>query len=194
MQWYEVCALGVGLSFDAMVVAIGTALCMGGMSKKQGLSISSSFGFFQAFMPLIGFYLGRELRPIVQPIDHWIAFLLLLFIAVNMFKEGWELREKGPDCPLDPESMLKSSRLLILSIATSIDAMAAGLSLSVAQIDSIWEVVLVVGVSTFLLSLLGALLASRFSNKFQFAASVCGGLILLAIGTKTLIENLVNHI
>lgn len=190
MQWLEIIALGISLSFDAMTVAVGISLCHKNLKKTEAMTIAGYFGLFQGLMTYIGYMLGQGMSSLIQPVDHWIAFLLLLFVGGNMIREGYEIHKQGPECPTHPEELLKPAKLLVLSVATSIDAMAAGLTLAVTGQGSILISSLVIALITYALSLAGALLASRFSSKLQCQASVLGGLILIGIGIKTLIEHI----
>lgn len=190
MQWLEIIALGVSLSFDAMTVAIGIGLCHRNLQRKEAMLIASFFGAFQGVMTFSGYLLGRGMRALIQPVDHWIAFFLLLYVGGKMLYEAYQNHSKGPECPTHPEELLKPGRLLILSVATSIDAMAAGLTLAVSRQGSILVSCVVIALITYALSLAGALLANRFSSNLQYRASVAGGLILIAIGVKTLVEHI----
>lgn len=190
MQSLEILALGVSLSFDAMTVAIGISLCQPDLRRKDALMIAGYFGLFQGLMTYVGYLLGQGMSALIRPVDHWIAFLLLLIVGGNMIRDGIAAYRKGPECPERPEDLLKPQKILLLSVATSIDAMAAGLTLAVSGQESILLSSIVIALITFSLSLIGALLASRFSSKTQCHASVLGGLILIGIGVKTLIEHI----
>ena len=194
MGFLEIFIMGVGLSFDAMAAAISLGVCSGeSMKLGEGLEISAFFGFFQALMPLIGYALGRSMASLLKSYDHWIALILLGLIGVNMLREGLAgLRHpEAPNCPVEGLSL---QLLLLLSIATSIDALAAGLSLAFSDGLSILPAVLLIGLTTFTLSLAGAFLGKKFSQRFQYGSRVLGGLILIALGLKIFIEHVMKAI
>lgn len=183
MGFLEIFIMGVGLSFDAMAAAISLGVCSGEkMRLGEGLEISTFFGF-----------LGRSMASLLKPYDHWIALVLLGLIGFNMLREGFTgLRHpEAPNCPVEGLSL---QRLLLLSVATSIDALAAGLSLAFSDGLSILPAVLLIGMTTFTLSLAGAFLGKKLSQRFQYSSRVLGGLILIALGLKIFIEHMIKAI
>ncbi|HHT65751.1 MAG TPA: manganese efflux pump [Clostridiales bacterium] len=180
----ELLLLALGLSVDAMVAATTIGLCKVNLKWREGLRTAAYFGGFQALMPLVGYFLGSQFRDYVQPIDHWLIFALLFFIGGKMI---WEALHQSEDNPLsDPCS---HPRLLLLAIATSLDALAAGISLSLSQAPMLRSV-LVIGVVTFLLSFAGAMWGKLLGRRFRSITSILGGTILILIGVKVIVEHL----
>lgn len=182
MGTWELLAIAVGLSMDAFAVAVGKGLSSGGARAKQAILVGLYFGGFQALMPLLGYLLGYRFGPLIVSYDHWIAFGLLSLIGAKMI---WESRdcEKEPDGSCHPRSMLP------LAVATSIDALAVGVSLAFLHVDII-PAVTVIGIVTFALSFVGYRLGGFFGAKRRSQAELLGGLILIGIGLKILIEHL----
>jgi putative Mn2+ efflux pump MntP len=177
--------IALGLAMDAFAVAISAGLQLCEVTPRQTFRLAWHFGLFQAFMPIIGWLAGRTLVQYIAPVDHWIAFGLLAFIGGKMVYEA--LQERGEDAAAcDPT---KGWRLVMLSIATSIDALAVGLSLAVLGV-SIWYPALVIGVVAGALTTLGMELGKRFGALLGRRMEIVGGLILIAIGVKILVEHL----
>lgn len=172
--------LGIGLSADAFAVAVTRSAVR--TRNGNSLLMAASFGFFQGIMPVIGWFAGMQLISIITGIDHWIAFGLLTFIGVKMVYESRLIKEKRKHPELDGKV------LLLLSVATSIDALAVGLSLSFLKV-SILEPALVIGLVTFAISLAGCIIGRKFGHIFEERAEMAGGLILIAIGLKILAEH-----
>lgn len=195
MTFIEIALLGIGLSMDAMAVAIGIGLCRNKLNGTEGLRIGLFFGGFQMLMPLLGYTLGQALASLLQPIDHWVVFILLALIGGQMIQEGWSERGK-PACSIETkgEDLLSLKRLTLLAVATSIDALAAGLSLALVEGVSVMAAVLLIGAITFVLSYLGARLASQIGQRFKVSAQIAGGLVLIGIGIKTLVEHIIQRI
>ena len=142
------------------------------------------FGFFQALMPVIGYFLGEQFEQYITAVDHWIAFGLLFLIGANMIREAvWGHDDQENNGALDFKTML------LLAIATSIDALAVGVSFACIQVK-IWSAVLIIGLTTFLFSILGVKVGNAFGSKFEKSAGVIGGIILILIGLKILLEHL----
>jgi putative Mn2+ efflux pump MntP len=183
----EVVALAFALAVDAFAVAIAVSLSLGSLSKRQVLRLSWHFGFFQAAMPVLGWLAGSTIADWVAPIDHWVAFTLLALLGVKMLKDA-----RAPD---EKEALLndptKGWRLVLLSVATSIDALAVGLSLAFLQ-SEIWWPALIIGVVAFCMTALGMSLGVRLGKRFGHAMEATGGLVLLAIGVKILSEHLLS--
>ncbi len=179
----EIILLAISLSVDAMVAAICIALCKKDINLADGIKTAAYFGVFQALMPLIGYLLGSQLRHIVQPVDHWIILTLLLFIGLKMI---WESRQVEGSCVTNPCS---HSRLFLLAIATSLDALAVGISLSLTRSPMLLSS-LIIGITTFLLSLVGVRWGQRLGSRFRSLASITGGVLLIFIGIKVVVEHL----
>lgn len=194
MSCFAIFALGVALSMDAMSASITQGLCYGPLAKRMVLRIAGLFGIFQAVMVSGGFFLGQQLAFLIQPIDHWIALLLLLFIGGNMIREGIEEHRHPEACELTRSRALSWGRLLLLAVATSIDAIAAGISLSIEKDLAVIPASLLIGVITFSLSYFGAALAARISARFKLASAIIGGLILIFIGGRVWFTHFVQGI
>ena len=184
MTLLELLVLSAGLAMDASAVAICKGACMRRFSAKEGVLIAVSFGLFQALMPLIGWALGSRFIHYIRSVDHWIAFILLAILGVKMIWDALHDDEEELVCtPLDIKE------LLLLSIATSIDALAAGIAFAVLEVDIVLSVA-VIGVVTMALSFVGAVVGCRFGEKYMAKAQLVGGAVLCAIGLKILIEHL----
>ena len=183
MSITELMILAVGLSMDACAVAICKGACMRRVDAGQSLMISFSFGVFQAFMPLVGWFLGTQFRQAIQEADHWVAFVLLGFLGFKMIWDALHEEELTVCAPL------RVRELLLLSVATSIDALAAGIALAVLQVNIVYSVI-VIGMTTFVLSLLGTLVGNKFGQTYQAKAQFVGGMVLCLIGIKVLLEHL----
>lgn len=183
MGFWELLLLGVGLSMDAFAVSVCKGLAVQRADKKTALVCGLWFGFFQALMPVIGFFLGRIFADAIEAVDHWVAFGLLSIVGVNMIKEALEEGESDADPDLSARAMLP------LAVATSIDALAVGVSLAMAEVN-IWTAVTLIGVTTFLLSAAGSLVGGVFGRKYERKAEIFGGVTLIFLGLKILLENL----
>jgi putative Mn2+ efflux pump MntP len=179
--------LACGLSMDALAVSICSSLALDEIKWKHALTFGLFFGIFQAGMPLIGWLAGIGFRSLIKDIDHWIAFGLLLLIGGKMVVESFK-----KECRTKPNP-LSLHVLLGLSVATSIDALAAGVSFGFLNLN-IFTVITIIGVITFTLSTLGARIGKRLGCHFGERVELLGGIILVGIGTKILIQHLVNHI
>lgn len=177
--------VALGVSADAFAVALGKGLHMRRLDLGQALLIAFSFAVFQAGMPVIGWLLGTKLAPYITAIDHWVAFGLLLLIGGKML---WEAFRPGEDTDADSDR-IGARELLVLSVATSVDALAVGISFAFLPI-SIGPAVALIGVTTLVLSFVGVLLGHRAGNRFRGPAEIAGGLILIAIGASILYEHL----
>ncbi len=183
MTALELIIMSVGLAMDAGAAAICKGACMRRFNAKEAGLIALFFGVFQAVMPLIGWYLGTQFSLYIQTLDHWIAMLLLAALGLRMIWEAVHEEDELACTPLD----LKE--LLALSIATSIDALAAGIALAVLN-TGIAVPVLVIGLVTALLSFIGVVIGSRFGKQYQTKAQIIGGVVLCVIGLKILVEHL----
>lgn len=167
---------------DACAVAICKGACMRRPDMKQSLLIAAFFGLFQALMPLAGWFLGTQFSKAIGALDHWIAFLLLGFLGLKMV---WDALHEEEETVCKP---LHFRELLLLSIATSIDALAAGIAFAVLKV-AILPSVITIGITTCLLSFLGTVIGNRFGQRFQSKAQFIGGTALCLIGIKILVEH-----
>jgi len=177
-------SIAIALSMDAFAVAVVTGLTLQPLTKRQLFRMSFHFGLFQALMPMVGWLAGRAVREHIASLDHWVAFALLAFVGLRMIKEAFE--EKSPErVPNDPT---KGWDLVALSVATSIDALAVGLSLGMVE-TTILLPALIIGLVTGTLTLAGMLLGSRIGELWSRRVEVLGGVILIAIGVKIVLEH-----
>lgn len=182
----ELFILAVGLSMDAFAVSICKGLAMPKISMKNASIVGVWFGGFQALMPAIGYLLGIQFKNYITAIDHWIAFALLGIIGINMIREArsGETEESGcSDDALDVKSMF------LLAVATSIDALAVGITFAFLNVHIVWAVSFI-GVTTFVLSALGVKIGNIFGTRYKSRAEIAGGVILILLGTKILLEHL----
>ncbi len=184
MSFVEILLIGIGLSMDAFSVSICKGLTTKEFSWKMALTCGLWFGFFQALMPLIGYFLGSQFEQYITAVDHWIAFGLLFLIGANMIREALSKKDK-----VSADSTLDFKTMLLLAIATSIDALAVGVSFACIQVK-IWSAVLIIGLTTFVFSIVGVKIGNVFGSKFEKGAEVIGGIILILIGLKILLEHL----
>lgn len=178
----ELFVLAVGLSMDAFAVSICKGLSLGKIEKKHMCIAGAWFGGFQALMPLIGYFLGSFFADMITQYAHWIAFVLLLFIGGKMVKEAFG-KEEEIDCSMTPGSMF------MLAIATSIDALAVGVTFAFLKV-AIVPAVSFIGIVTFIFSAVGVKIGSLFGMKYKSKAEICGGIILILIGVKILLDGL----
>lgn len=183
MSLLELFIIAVGLSMDAFAVSVCKGLSMSVMSWKSALVVGLYFGGFQAGMPLLGYLLGWQFRESITSVDHWVAFILLGIIGFNMVRESLNKEEESCDPSLDLGTML------MLSVATSIDALAVGVTFAFLQV-SILPAVSFIGVTTFFLSVAGVKIGNVFGCKYKSKAEFTGGTILILMGIKILAEHL----
>jgi manganese efflux pump family protein len=181
---WEILVISVGLSMDAFAVSITL-----GLEEKNPTIIlilipGFYFGFFQALMPLTGFFAGTYFAKNIQFLDHWVAFILLSAIGANMIKESFSRKEEKPDA-----HPLQFIKMLLLAIATSIDALAIGITFSFFKIN-IFTSILIIGLTTFCISTAGVRVGNIFGTRFKSKAEFAGGTILILLGVKILIEHL----
>jgi putative Mn2+ efflux pump MntP len=181
----ELLLIAVGLSADAFAVSLCKGLCMKKLNFRHALIIALFFGVFQAAMPVIGWAAGIRFKSYIENFDHWVAFALLAFIGLKMLWEAFKKEEETTEC----EVRLNFRELLILAVATSIDALAVGFSFAILQVKIIFPVV-TIGVTTFLLSFCGVYIGHRFGMKFKRIAEIAGSLVLILIGVKILLDHL----
>lgn len=191
MGFFELLLLAVGVSMDAFAVSICKGLAMKKATLKAELTCGAWFGGFQVLMPLIGYFLGTLFAEAIEAIDHWVAFFLLAIIGINMLKEAFSAEEEttGNDADLSFRTML------VMAIATSIDALAVGISLAMAGLtifgmDGIFTSVTLIGICTFAFSAGGVKIGNVFGAKYEKKAQIAGGVILILLGLKILLEHL----
>lgn len=183
MGLWEIFVIGLGLSMDAFAVSVCKGLSMKRMRWDQAALAGLYFGGFQFLMPLIGFLLGTTMADLIVSIDHWIAFVLLGLIGCNMIREAGSGEEDCMDGSFDVKTML------LLAVATSIDALAVGITFAFLRVR-ILAAVLVIGATTFVLSVAGVRVGNVFGSRFRARAEYAGGMILILIGLKILLEHL----
>ena len=181
----EIFLIGVGLSMDAFAVSICKGLSMKKIKKKDVFIIALFFGGFQALMPFIGWFLGKGFESYITSIDHWIAFILLGIIGGKMLIDGI----KAEDDEETGEFKLHLKELFLLAIATSIDALAVGITFAFFKV-SILSAISIIGIITFILCVIGVKIGNVFGEKYKSKAEIIGGIILILIGFKILIEHL----
>ena len=183
MTLWELFVIAVGLSMDAFAVSVCKGLSVPTLRTSHSLLCGMYFGGFQALMPLLGWLLGVRFQALIVAVDHWIAFVLLGIIGINMIRESRDEGDDCLDCSFSPGAMLP------MALATSIDALAVGVTFAFLQVD-ILPAVLFIGVTTFLLSAVGARAGAVFGARSRSRAELAGGVILILMGTKILLEHL----
>lgn len=184
MGLVELLLLAVGLSMDAFAVSICKGLAMKKATLKAELTCGVWFGGFQALMPVIGFFLGTLFAEAIEAFDHWVAFGLLVLIGINMLKEACSSEEETADADLSVKTMF------LMAVATSIDALAVGISLAMAGGVNIWLAAIFIGLCTCVLSAAGVKIGNVFGSRYEKKAQVAGGVILILLGVKILLEHL----
>ena len=184
----ELLLLAVGVSMDAFAVSICKGLCMPKATPKACMTCGIWFGGFQALMPTVGFFLGTLFAEAIQAFDHWVAFILLGIIGVNMLKEAFEKPEC--DCCDVTGADLSAKTMFVMAVATSIDALAVGISLAMAGNVNIWLAAAFIGICTCGFSAFGVKIGNAFGSRFEKKAQTAGGLILILLGLKILLEHL----
>ena len=183
MNIYEIVAIAFALAMDAFAVSIAGGVVIKEQKVRHALRIALFFGGFQAIMPVVGWLAGNRFRHVIGGVDHWVAFSLLSLIGCKMIYEAVKLK------PGERKWDIRSLRvLLVLAVATSIDALAVGVTLSLLHVSIITPII-VIGLVTFALSLLGVFIGDRFGHLFESKVEVAGGLVLIAIGIKILLEH-----
>lgn len=178
----EIILIGVGLAMDAFAVSICKGLSMPKMEWKKAAIIGIYFGGFQALMPVIGYFLGVGFEDKIKSIDHWIALILLSIIGINMIREAFSDEDEADD-KIDFKTMI------ILAIATSIDALTVGVTFAFLSVN-IWFSIAVIGIITFIMSIIGVKIGNVFGDKYKSKAEITGGIILILLGIKVLLEHL----
>lgn len=193
MGFSELMILAVGVSMDAFAVSICKGLAMKKATLKAGLTCGLWFGGFQALMPLIGFFLGTLFADAIEAVDHWVAFILLGIIGINMLKEAFENNEC--ECCTDANADMSPKTMFVMAIATSIDALAVGISLAMAGLrvwgmDGIFAAVTLIGLCTCAFCTAGVKIGNVFGGRFEKKAQIAGGVILILLGLRILLEHL----
>jgi len=183
MELFEIIVIAIGLAMDAFAVSVCKGLSMKKIDWKKAIIIAVYFGIFQALMPVFGYFLGSTFSAFVQKVDHWIAFILLSIIGVNMIKESTDDEVEKRNDNVDFKTMV------VLAIATSIDALAVGVTFAFFEVN-ILIAISIIGIITFIISIFGVIIGNKFGDKFQNKAELAGGIILIIIGLKILLEHL----
>ena len=183
----ELLLLAVGVSMDAFAVSICKGLAMKKATVRGCMTCGIWFGGFQALMPTIGFFLGTLFAEAIEAVDHWVAFILLGIIGINMLKEAFA---KDCDCCDGHNADLSPKTMFVMAVATSIDALAVGISLAMAGSVNIWLAAAFIGICTCGFSAVGVKIGNVFGSRFEKKAQMAGGVILILIGLKILLEHL----
>ena len=185
MSFIEVFLIGVGLAMDAFAVSICKGLSMKKLNYNKSLTIALYFSIFQAIMPLIGYLIGSTFETFITSIDHWLAFILLGIIGINMLKEAMSENSDNINDKIDFKTMS------VLALATSIDALTIGITFAFLK-TNILSNILTIGITTFVITFIGTMIGNKFGSKYEKNAQIFGGLILILMGLKILIEHLTN--
>ena len=190
MGFLEMFFIGAGLSMDAFAVAVCKGLNMRKINYSHSVIIALFFGGFQAVMPLIGWFAGKQFERYITSFDHWVAFVLLLLIGGKMAYEAIFNKDKDcKECPDCQGSSLDYKELLMMAVATSIDALAVGITFAFLSVN-IWSAITIIGVTTFVLSFFGVVVGNKFGSIYKNKAEIAGGVVLILIGIKILLEHL----
>jgi putative Mn2+ efflux pump MntP len=191
MGIWTVLLVGIGVSADAFAVSLARGLKIRQLHLSQALLIGGVFGLFQAVMPILGWLLGTAFGGLIQAFDHWVAFGLLALVGGKMLWEALFSHEEAPDGEPVPDAKdgIGLHELLVLAVATSIDALAVGISLALLEVN-IWLTATVIGVITFVLSTAAVFIGHRVGVRYQRPAEIIGGVILIGIGISILVEHL----
>ena len=185
MTIFTIIVIAFGLAMDAFAVSVANGAIMKKLHIPHALRIALAFGFFQGIMPIIGWLAGNRIQNTIQAFDHWLVFGLLFFVGIKMIYEAFAIPDQEKN-----STSINTGTLLLLSIATSLDALAIGLSFSLIQIRIIIPAI-IIAVVTFILSFLGVLLGNKIGSFFTKKIEAFGGIILILIGFKILIEHLI---
>ncbi|MBR5509166.1 MAG: manganese efflux pump [Lachnospiraceae bacterium] len=186
MSFIELFILAIGLSMDAFAVSICKGLAIKKLTIKECGLAGIWFGGFQALMPTIGYFLGTRFTKYIVSVDHWIAFILLALIGINMIKESYEEKGECADCG---NASMDVKEMFVLAVATSIDALAIGITLAFLNVNII-AAASFIGITTFVCSAFGVKVGNIFGIKYKSKAELAGGIILVLIGLKILLEHL----
>ena len=180
----ELLLIAIGLAMDAFAVSVCKGLSLKQMEWKKAAIVGLYFGVFQALMPAIGYFLGVTFENLVTQIDHWIAFTLLGIIGINMLREAC-----GEEKEEDKNDRIDLKTMLVLAIATSIDALAIGITFAFLKVNVV-VATLLIGIITFMLSIIGVKIGNKFGDKYEKKAQLAGGMVLILMGIKILLEHL----
>lgn len=183
MNFIALIFTGFALSMDAFAVSITKGMTIKNLKKSTALKMALAFGLFQGGMPLLGWILGISFKNYIEAIDHWIAFILLVFIGINMLKEAFGNNPDNCNDSVDLKTMI------VLAIATSIDALAVGITFAFLKTNIVLAS-LVIGIITFVVCIIGVKIGNKFGDKYERNAETVGGLILIFMGIKILFEHL----
>lgn len=183
MNLFGLIVLSIGLGMDAFAVSICKGVSFKRKNFKKSIIVASYMGIFQALMPVIGYFLGISFADKITSIDHWVAFILLLVIGIKMLKESLNKEKEIVNDSVDIKEML------VLAVATSIDALAVGITFSFLNVN-LWIAITLIGTITFILSFIGTKIGNLFGDKYEKKAELVGGLILILLGIKILLEHL----
>ena len=183
MSFTDLMLISLGVAMDAFAVAIGKGLSMKKMQYKNVIIVGIYFGIFQALMPAIGYILGKNFESLITNIDHWIAFFLLSILGINMIRECIKNEEENVSDKFDFKTMIP------LAIATSIDALAVGVTFAFLRINIVTSTLLI-GIITSITSMIGVIIGKKFGDKLEKKAQIAGGIILIVIGAKILLQHL----
>lgn len=188
MGFVELALVAIGLSMDAFAVSVCKGLGMRKLNWRHALVIALFFGAFQGLMPVIGWALGTQFESYITSIDHWIAFALLALIGAKMLWDAFHEKDECAECA-EGEERLDVKELVMLAIATSIDALAIGITFAFLRVDIV-AAALTIAATTFVLSFAGVAAGNQFGSRFRKPATVAGGVVLILIGLKILLEHL----
>ncbi len=183
MGFFEIILISIGLAMDAFAIAICKGLAMKNGTTKKGIIVATYFGIFQAIMPFLGYTLGISFEVAIKTLDHWIAFILLVVIGLNMIKESLSKKQEEVNDDLSFKTMI------ILALATSIDALAVGVSFAFLGVNIFFSI-LCIGIITFVISFFGVLIGNKFGKKLKNKSELLGGIILIIMGIKILLDHL----
>ena len=183
MKLIDIFLTSISLSMDAFAISICKGLSMNKYSLKRGIIVGTYFGIFQSIMPLIGYLIGLYFENTIKSIDHWISFILLLIIGINLIRESFINDNNNINDDISIKEMIP------LSIATSIDALAVGITFGFLKINLL-NILLIIGLITFILSIIGTRIGYLFGNRYENKSKIIGGIILIVIGIKILFEHL----
>lgn len=189
MAIFELFLIGVSLSMDAFAVAICHGLSMPKLNLRHGVIIALFFGGFQALMPFLGWILGSQFARYIESVDHWVAFALLALIGGNMVREALSNEEEEEETACATADRLDLKRLFMMAIATSIDALAVGVTFAFFRVP-ILPAITIIGITTFCISLGGVVVGNYFGTRYKKRAEITGGVVLILLGAKILLEHL----
>lgn len=189
MGIFELFLIGISLSMDAFAVAICHGLSMPKLNLRHGVVIALFFGGFQALMPFLGWILGSQFARYIESVDHWVAFALLALIGGNMVREALSNEEEEEETACATADRLDLKRLFMMAIATSIDALAVGVTFAFFRVP-ILPAITIIGITTFCISLGGVVVGNYFGTRYKKRAEITGGVVLILLGAKILLEHL----